>query len=254
MNTTANNRWRPGFTLVELLVVIAIVAILASLLLPALSSSKAKTRRVVCASNLRQCGYALLMYGEAYRRYPTQRNPLTGKPISDDEMVWTPINFGVANQWEEVIRGILPAYSGQTNGQRDTRLRIFTCPEMELPRTYLNEPKDNDPFVFMMQYFYVGGAPKWTMADPTYSPLKSTDPPDWCLMSDMVTERPAPQGIFSREKTAHVNKSGAPIGSNHLFHDGHVDWVRWNNGKGLRANAFWEPDAWFYWRRTLQEP
>lgn len=152
----ASPRQSGAFTLIELLVVIAIIAILAAMLLPALSKSKTKAQGIQCMNHHRQLCLAWRMYSEDNRDRLLYASPDSRNTPSIVAATWVTgeMNFnpGNASNWDpavDIMKSPMWPYCGKNLG-------IWKCPS---DRSYVAlKTGENKPRVRSMSMnFYLGG-------------------------------------------------------------------------------------------------
>jgi prepilin-type N-terminal cleavage/methylation domain-containing protein len=153
----ATSRGRPGFTLIELLVVIAIIALLASIIVPAVQMARESGRRTTCTSNIRQLGQACHNFADAYQgTLPNSARPGTVRvswitrilPYIEQQQLFD--KFDQSVNWGSGTANTAAGYTIPNAVLAHTRLRVVECASSPSAESHYDaDPQSStQPFAF----------------------------------------------------------------------------------------------------------
>ncbi len=208
-----------GFTLIELLVVIAIIAVLASMLLPALSKAQASARKARCTSNLHNLGLAMLMYAD-------DNDGLV--PRGNDPLWW---------------KVLTPSLGGQTTNDFK-KVGVYLCPSYPDKRQLIcyvvNAWKFNSP-TDKVGAEEIGLVRQSKIQQPTATIyLADNENGSWrpiisslnnigsIELNDVWSQSHLPFSATSKtlNRERRVARARHGLGPNLLFYDGHASWKK----------------------------
>lgn len=226
----ASQTSRAGFTLVELLVVIGIIAVLISLLLPALGKAKEAANRAACLSNMRQVHQAFVMYGLAFKDQVPLGHLRGGSETSpaNDQYQFNYAIYRVAGGTGKYqIFGRLLVFNPKQEG------RIFYCPSQTANLFRYDVPGneyihgDLTPGRQLRTSYGARPIHPWNTSGSTPEFVRTAPVTNWNFVPLPKLSKLKNKAIFSDLTSRYewVTETGHKTGCNVLYANGGAKWV-----------------------------
>lgn len=250
--------FKTAFTIIELLVIIAIIAILVSLLLPAMGKARGKAYEISCLSNVRQLGIKLAAYVDSQKEYLPPRYDSPTLSIEDPKEMWYGIldiqkkillGCGAAtpNSGARVLRGMvhygMSEFSTRGEHKRAPKLAEIITPQNMIAFSDSSHVEDYNPWIVLPEAGNRTPADQkpWVVSNPaygSYTRFRHGNKNEIIRFATSTSKQTNPKKSQSSASFAFIDGHAEMLSPYEAYQPaGNSNWTAWHQGQ---ARLYWK--------------